>query len=111
MEKLTCTNCPHRFECNLLSFSLKRREVMCLLLRHPYDYFNFSPTNKQIKIPENSRSWESRLLELQYYGDWVRDGERVGRIDSKADLSKYKICKSSKVISVVIEQYNEENKN
>ena len=110
MEKITCANCPHRFECNLLSFSLNRRKVMCLLLHKPH-YLNFSPIKNQLIIPEDQRCWESRLLELQYYGDWVRDGERVGMIDSKADLSKYKICKSSKVIDVVIEQYNEENKN
>jgi len=51
--------------------------------------------NKRLIIPEDRHLWEDRLLEFQVFGDWVREGERVGKIDSSADLSTYRECEAT----------------
>jgi hypothetical protein len=70
---------------------------------------HFSEIRPQLQIPEDVRNWRKRITEFQLFGDWVRRGERVGRIDSLADLLEYQECGSSNFFEIASADYGEKN--
>ena len=106
---VTCENCSNRFECPLVSFSLDDRKAACLKLSRPDQHSpKVSLVRDRLIIPEDPHTWERRLLKFQVCGDWVRQGERIVRIDSLADWLQYKICDASNYLGIISEMYGEE---